>query len=219
VISIILPTLNRADQLVRNLRILRENSRTTLEIVVILDKEDTESKYKLLAYFNEEVKEYFIVKIMEGHPSPVEKWNEGAKLSSGEWLMLGADDVEWTPAWDDISLKTFPNKGFLALRDFADSKKVFEPHFMATRQWLKMYNGGVLAIPHYKHWYLDLEIALRAGKHYEVSQAVLPHKHVIWGTAPNDKTYKRAKPYYEIDSQIFDDRRKRGFPNDFESYL
>jgi len=188
-----------------------------VEVVTVIDREDEATLERVIQFspFSPNIV------TVDGHPDPVFKWNEGAKVARGNWLMLGADDLLWTRNWIAESLNTEGHHGFLAFRDNPRSDKAYEPHYMATRDWLKKYNGGVLCIPHYKHWYIDVEIAsraLRAG-HYKVSRAILPHKHYLFGTAPVDSTYDKAKPYYSDDCKIYAQRLEQCFPNDFESYL
>lgn len=219
-ISVIIPTLNRPHKLISVLNELKLNSGALVEAIVIIDEEDIASKNAVCNYGASGVTIPITVIIVKGHPTPVEKWNNGAKHAHGFWIMLGADDISFTPQWDILSTHT-PNMGFLALRDSADSKKHFEPHYMATKDWLREHNGGVLACPHYKHWCLDVEIAARAQKlnHYKVSNTIIPHNHFIFGTADNDSTYERGRVHYKNDLMLLRDREIKGFPDDFESYL
>ncbi len=216
-ISIIIPTLDRPQKLVKSLEKLKNTTRThETEVIIIVDEEDKATQAIL--------KDNSLAKngcfIVPGHPSPVSKWNFGAKQSKGEWLVLGSDDIDWSHEWLTLSLST-PNAGFLALRDFPNSDKFYEPHYMATREWLKKNQGGVLCVPHYKHWGLDLEVAMRAHRTftYRVSRAVLPHLHYLWGMAVNDSTYNRALPHQLIDLELYKQREKDGFLDDYEGYL
>jgi len=225
-ISIIIPTLNRPYQLINSLDKLEETTEgIPIEIVVIADEGDIKTITACKDYFQERAarrdnQNNYILQVVKGSPTSVEKWNSGAMRSSGEWLVLGADDLDWSFGWLRKSLDT-PNKGFLALQDFDLSEKNFEPHYMATRAWLKEFNGGVLTIPWYKYWGPDLEIAKRAQRagHYVVSAAVVPHKHYLWNLTSNDSTYKKAKPYLKTDLDKFNERELKGFPNDFDPII
>ena len=224
-ISIIIPTLNRPYQLINSLVKLEATTEgIPIEIVVIVDEGDeiTLENVKTFCEWSITARKNIthILQVVKGSPSPVEKWNSGAMRSSGEWLVLGADDLDWSPGWLRKSLDT-SNKGFLALRDFNLSEKNFEPHYMATREWLKEFNGGVLTIPWYMHWGCDLEIARRAQRagHYVVSAAILPHEHYLWNLAPNDTTYEKAKPHLRSDLDKFNERELKGFPDDFDPII
>jgi len=219
-ISVIIPSLDRPQRLISCLTSLQKYSKGSVEVVVILDGEDKSSLEAVTDFATKGVTIPITVRILKDHPTPIEKWNHGAKHSKGGWIMLAADDIVFTQEWDIVSLAT-PNHGFLALRDTVQLDRWFEPHYMATRGWLKQFNGGVLACPHYKHWCPDTEIAQRAHRagHYKVSEAIIPHNHIIWGTAPNDATYDRAKPYHNTDLKLFNERMSKSFPNDYEGYL
>lgn len=224
-ISIIIPSLGRAEQLCNCLRELEQSvrdSEANYEVIIILDEVDPESQDKAKNYIINISKrpDTYTISTLKGSPTAIEKWNHGARKSIGEWLVLAADDLHWTYDWMKASLAT-DNKGFLALRDTYNSAKAFEPHYMSTREWLKKNQGGVLAVPHYTHWGPDLEIAMRARNlgHYQVSNAILPHTHWIWGTAIKDNTYKRAEETHKKDLLLFEERMKKNFPDDFENVL
>lgn len=219
-ISVIIPSLDRPHKLIPVLNDLKLNSRLLVEAIVVLDEEDIASKNAVCNYGASGVSIPLTVRVLKGHPTPIEKWNHGAKHSTGSWIMLAADDIEFTRNWDQISFDT-PNKGFLAFRDTPESRKNFEPHYMATREWLRMYNGGVLATPHYRHWCPDVEIADRAKAqgHYKVSNAIIPHKHYLFGTATKDSTYEKGQVHYMNDLQLLKRRQEQGYLDDFESYL
>jgi len=220
-INVIIPTLGRPHRLISTLQGLKENSKGLVEVIIIADEKDRETIEAVCNYGSTGVTIPLELRVLKGHPTPIEKWNHGARNAKDvEWIMLAADDIVFTHKWDIISVAT-PNYGFLALRDSPTSEKHFEPHYMATRDWLRTNNGGVLACPHYKHWCPDVEIADRARAlgHYVVSEAIIPHNHVIFETASNDATYEKGKAHYAEDLALLHKRQIQGYLNDFESYL
>lgn len=224
-ISIVIPTLNRAEQLRNVLLQLVATTKGACETIVIVDAEDYDS-VKVCADIATAPNVFTLRCIsMEGSPTAVEKWNEGAKKSSYKhldetWLMLAADDIIFPRGWLEDAIAS-ENKGFLAFRDTEGSKKFFEPHYMATVKWLKDYNGGVLAIPLYTHWGLDVETAARArnSNTYCVATPIIKHNHWIFNTAPQDSTYVRGSRSHARDIELFNSRRIDKFPNNFRGYL
>ena len=220
-ISVILPTLDRSERLIKCLESLNRNSTGEIETVLIIDESDYKTRDAVIAFAKTpSFAKPITLRVMAGHPTAMEKWNHGAAYAAHEWLMLAADDIFFTPEWDKKSLETL-NNGFLALRDNPMSIKEFEPHYMATKTWLRNHNGRVLACPHYKQWGPDVEIADRAKLigDYKVSEAVIPHFHVYFHTAFNDATYERGRVHWESDLRLLQKRKAAGYPNDFEGCL
>lgn len=227
-VSIILPTLNRSSQLRKVLnRLVDTTTKGVTETIVIVDAEDYDSvKVCADVATHPENSDFHLRCIsMEGSPFGVEKWNEGAKRGTynhigSTWLALVADDLEFPDNWLADSLEC-ENEGFLAFRDTEGSCKFYEPHYMATVDWLKKYNGGVLAVPHYKHWGIDVEIASKARTSgtYRVAKAVLKHNHVLNSGAMTDSTYEKGETFHVRDMEMFNLRRIDNFPNNFKGYL
>jgi glycosyltransferase involved in cell wall biosynthesis len=211
-VSLILPSLNRAQKLVSTIdNFYNTNGGISIEIIVILSDEDIGSRNRL--------DKLGILYSLIPTSNPVIGWNFGAKLSKGEWLYIASDDVVHPKLWLEKSLNT-KNLGFLAISD-GRVRENFEPFYMATRTWLKENQNGVLAVPHYRHWGIDPEVCGRAikGGSYIKSPIIVTHNHPIYGTTKKDSTYKRAEKFYKKDVALFHTRRKLGFPNDFEGYL
>jgi glycosyltransferase involved in cell wall biosynthesis len=209
-VSIILPSLNRGEQLIKTLdNIISTTSGIPIELIVILSEDDLTSQNLMKDR-----------KFLTTPPDfrPVQSWNYGASLSSGEWLYLGNDDVVHPPNWLEKALAT-PNQGFIGLSDGRVGN--WAPFFMVTREWCRKYQGGVFVVPHYKHWGVDPEICSRAvmSNTYKLAPIYLEHKHYLVGKSKKDSTYMRAEKYHKLDMLLYDERAKLGFPNDFEGYL
>lgn len=215
-ISVIMPTLNRPKRLQDCIMSLRSSMdfKSNCELIVIIDSNDYETISVLKVF-------HISFLTMVPGVTPVEKWNYGLLHAKQPWIMLAADDIVFSGDWINRSLNT-PNRGFLGFHDeVSEFDKGFMPHYMATREWLKTYQNGVLCVPHYKHWGPDLEICARAirSKTYAVSTASIRHKHVFFDTQFADSTYDKAKPHYQNDVKMFYTRRENGFPDDFTSIL
>ena len=219
-VSIIVPTLNRPrllEKLIANVR------STTLsdyyELIVLVEDGDTETwnfinKTPLPATIK-------IFAIPTGS-SPIAAWNIGLKKSLAPWILLAADDIEFPSLWLEDALST-PNQGFLALpeKEGGNPTLNWEPHFMATRAWLKEFQHGVLTIPHYRHWGTDVETCDRATRSNTFIRArtIIVHHHWMKDASLIDSTYQNAQKFYNRDIMLYQTRKSMGFPNDFESVI
>ncbi len=219
-VLIILPTLNRPARLLKSLESLREsftNWQDSIRIVIVVDRDD-ENTIHIIPKLGEAC-----IVFSDPLSSAVEKWNLGStfSISNDEWLFAASDDVLYPLGWLDTVLIT-PNSGFIAIPDqHSDPVKWYEPFFIARREWLINNNGGVLAIPSYKHWGFDVETCERATKigHFIRAKVNLTHNHWCFGTALKDSTYVKAEYWHSIDLQHLSLRRSSGYPNDFEPIL
>jgi glycosyltransferase involved in cell wall biosynthesis len=210
--SLILPSLNRPEKLVATIENLyNTTSKLKVEIIVVLDKDDKTSQERM---------KDFHPYILVPSKGPIFAWNEGAKISKGEWLYIASDDVIHPPDWLEIALNT-KNTGFVSLPDQGSRRREFDPFYIATRDWLKTYQNGVLAVPHYKHWGIDPEIAGRAFLHNQFVRSPInvEHNHFLFNKSERDSTYDKAALHYKRDLEIFYQRQSMAFPDDFVGYL
>ncbi len=215
-ISVVIPSRGRADQLKKCINGLKATTQGhDVQTVIVLDEDDAASINAIGATPVTPI-------VLSGEPkNAVEKWNLGAHAASGDWLVLGADDLEWGDGWLEKALTT-PNQGFIGFNDGHMDGKELATHYMMTREYSRAHNGGVLAIPHYHSWYLDVEAterAKRAGKFAFAREAYVEHRHPLWNKAQMDDTYRRGQQWYAIDQQTYAERSRAGFPDDFESVL
>ncbi len=219
--SIIIPTRHRAKLLESRLQTLYKNTpelRTgEAELIIALDMDDEDTK-KLAA-------SYPLVKVSTNLPLelPCVKWNNASKVANGEWLVTVSDDCIPEFEWLTHALNSL-NQGFLGLPDGVTGSRnqFFTPLYMATRGWLRKYNGGVLVIPKYKSWYADVETAMRAHRSHTymvAGRSVVTQLHSIFQTAPDDEIYELGRQRQREDARVYNERELAGFPNDFERCL
>jgi glycosyltransferase involved in cell wall biosynthesis len=209
-VSIILPSLDRPVQLISTLDNIIYTSRPIpIEIIVLLNQSDYNSQTAM--------KDRPFLLIPDDF-SPIQAWNYGASLSSGEWLYLGSDDVVHPDHWLEKSLDT-PNQGFIGLGD--GTVKDWALFFLVTKDWCKKYQGGVFLVPHYHNWGVDPEASLRAKRSgtYTLAPVILDHRHYQLKKSKRDSTYIKAEKYHKKDTDLFLTRQGSGFPDDFEGYL
>ena len=139
------------------------------------------------------------------------KWNFALSIASNfDAYILGSDDTYYLPGWYEEMVKSLEendNSGLFALNDGTSCQ-----HYLMTRDFMVEHHGGVMAVPHYSGWSLDIEAverASRVGKYFFVEKARLVHD---WhGSATRIKCNR--------DKAIFEARKAVGFPDDFESII
>ena len=214
-VSVIIPSLNRAQKLIKvldNLAAVTDDSK--YEAIVLLEQDDSES-WAIVP----RRKEKFL--LIPNNTTPINAWNQGLRAAQYEWVLLGADDIVFPPNWLENCSETF-NQGFLALQERETPNHNWEPHFLLSKAWMKKHQNGVLTIPHYAHWGTDVETCERAVRSNTFTRArnvVIAHNH--WAKDPSleDSTYAHAKKFHRRDMSIFEFRKSLGFPDDFESIL
>jgi glycosyltransferase involved in cell wall biosynthesis len=164
------------------------------------------------------------LEIMPGGSGPVAAWNHALKVSTGEWLVLGADDLVFNPGWYEEMARGFEQGGFVALTYYPNNTIIHDwaTHFGMTREYIKKWNGGCMLTPHYHHQWIDPEASARAqyaGEYVEGVQ-IIEHKHPAYGTAEIDDTYRQGcYKWGTPDGEVFRRRQRQGFPDDFEAII
>lgn len=150
----------------------------------------------------------------------VQKWNYGLKCALGfDAYVLGADDLWPQDGWLDAALEAASlGFGFVGLNDCHTDGAQLATHFLVTRDFIASHLGGVLCVPHYRAWYLDVEATARAKRAHQFAYAVnarVDHRHVHWGKAEMDETYRRGYAVHRYDMLIHAARERAGYPNDY----
>ena len=154
-------------------------------------------------------------------------WNAALRAAPDyQAYILGADDMYFCPGWLEETLRVLETElhgsglvGFNDMRKNAYQHCV--THFLATRDFLIQYHGGVLAFEAYACDFTDMESdrrARRAGKWAWAKEAHVPH---VWmGKADKDDiSYQLAAAKRPAQKAIYEAREKAGFPDDMERIL
>lgn len=219
-VSIIIPTRMRSQLLGERLETIIKHTpeleNRDAELIIALDQDDSET-------INLVVEKRLDVISCKSLETPANKWNQAVRYARGNWLVTLSDDCIPQDKWLTNALSMLTN-GFIGLPDgvTGDRNNLFTPLYMATREWLSKYHGGVLVIPHYKSWYADIETAMRAKRSntYTVGRnSVVKQLHTVFGTAVNDEIYKLGESRRAEDLAMYNLRSSYGFPDDFERVI
>lgn len=98
-ISLILPTYNAVDELKLAIRSLKNNTRSSYELVILVDPlQQTQRPHPGILKFLDEARIFY--HINEKNIGPYAAWNKGAQMASHEILVFITDDQYFAPNWD-----------------------------------------------------------------------------------------------------------------------
>ena len=189
--SLLCPTRNRPQFLVRLYSSLIETADHPEEIELIVFIDDDDNSY-------DEIQLPGLIKIKEPRRLLAECWNRCYEEASGDYLQLLGDDVLFrTPHWDTIvkeKIDSCPNKiGFVYGDDGCTSGKDFGTHGFIHRNWAMV--TGYFVPPYFSAGWVDywLDTVSRdiGQKHY--IDIYTEHMHVGFDKAPDDDTYRSAR--------------------------
>lgn len=150
-------------------------------------------------------------------------WNMGLSMSSGEYVVIGADDLWFTDGWLDealLAMTRLPDAcGLVGLNDGHGGPDTPCTHWLAHREFLSQHMGGVMAFECYKFCCNDTEAharAVRANRYVYAPDALVRHDHPAHGTRPLDETDRRNQQWAARDLELYYQREAQGFPNDFD---
>jgi glycosyltransferase involved in cell wall biosynthesis len=230
-VSVILPTSSRPERVeacVRQILNTLAYSRFPLEIICCVDA-DHASLEALIRLAKEDGR----VKVLWNGTlqGPAKAWNSGARVAQGEYFVLAADDLWFTDGWLTAALTAMAvlpeGKGLVGLYDGHPPRDQLTPdswctHWIAHRQFLVDYMGGVMAFEAYRYGYNDTEAwfrATRAGRYVLCADAYVRHDHYDYGERPKDALDEYNRSFLTQATEVFHRRQAEGFPDDFEPVI
>jgi hypothetical protein len=149
----------------------------------------------------------------------VDQWNQAAKYSHGDILIMMADDLFPPKHWDtklwnvylDISI---PSDGVFDVGYTPDNPCYpLIAHSIVTRDYYDCF--GYLLHPDYIGLMSDVEfteVARASGRVVPCYDIELRHLNPERGTAPWDDVYKKHRSTLKQDQETYEKRKKAGFP-------
>lgn len=218
-VSVIFPTTGRKDMALAALKSLFATTQEYhLEVIAVVDA-DMDSADAIRSTFKGKVN---IVDYSPNYRGCSKAWNDGLAQSTGDYIVLAADDLEFTDGWLDEALKvmdTLPDGGGLVgFNDDVWNGNELATHYLFSRQFIIDHMGGRLAWECYRHSFNDVETnerAKRANRYAWAEKAVVKHHHWTKGGREQDATDTRWLPEWQASSNAYEARRVAGFPNDY----
>ena len=215
--AILFPTFGRVEQA---RRCLDQFIQTAPAATCVVVTEDDERAWGPLL----DDEHILFVPVTEGMTA-VQKWNHALKKAQHfDAFLLGADDLWPAEGWLDevLNVQAKTGAGCVAVNDCITDGNALGTHYLLTKDWIKQHQGGVMCVPHYRSWGLDVETnerAKRSGTYAWAANAKVEHRHVHWKKAPMDDTYRIGYRVHQYDDFILSIRRRAGFPNDFQAVI
>lgn len=149
-------------------------------------------------------------------------WNDALALSTGDPVILAADDLVFEAGWLDAALAQMAEfgegGGLVGFNDGHGLGPDLSTHYMVSRQLIVQAFGGVIAWEEYKHSFNDEEACARAkvvGRYAWCETARVTHRHWIFGSRAQDDTDARNLGSHPASQAAFAARAAAGFPNDY----
>jgi GT2 family glycosyltransferase len=149
-------------------------------------------------------------------------WNAALRVSTGDPVVLAADDLEFQPGWLEAALtclQGFPDGwGLVGFNDGHWGPEL-STHYLMSRRLIVEVFGGVVAWEHYHHSFNDREANARAqaaGRYAWCEDARVYHRHWLFGDRPQDGTDTRELGLHPWSERKFNERQAQGFPDDYE---
>lgn len=143
-------------------------------------------------------------------------WNVALKAAPDyDAYVIASDDMEFLDGWYDIVqsyLQKLGGSGLVGM-NAGWKKSDYSFFYLMTRDFMVEHHGGVAAVPLYQFWGVDTEAcerAMRQGKYVKTKEIVCRH-HREKELPPVEKR--------EAVKQIYNQRVKQGFPDNFERIL
>jgi glycosyltransferase involved in cell wall biosynthesis len=152
-------------------------------------------------------------------------WNDALAISTGDPVVLAADDLEFRYGWLDAALGTlqeFPDGWGLVGFNDGHWRDELSTHYLMSRRFIVEVLGGVIAWDVYRHSFNDREAnerARRAGRYAWCENAHVFHRHWIFGERPQDSTDTRLLGLHGESQRVFDERQAAGFPDVQEAVI
>lgn len=149
------------------------------------------------------------------------KMNHAYRETSGEWLLLGAQDIHFHKGWDVAALECAERSGkrVIGTNDLGnpESRRTqgFSTHPLIHRSYVQEHGTidrpDLMVSEAYDHNWCDRELAetaaLRNEWHY-CKASVVEHLHFHWGKGETDATYKKGLKNFGRDRAIYQRRAR-----------
>lgn len=206
-IDVLVPMLGRPDSIRPLLESFEQHSGLGDKLIFIISPSDTPI-YKECVDIGVD---YHMVAWEPGPADYARKMNEGFWITDQPWVFLAASDITFTPGW---TKPAGMDADVIATNDQANAqvqRGMFGTHCFVRRSYVDEQGAsadgpGVLLHEGYDHNFVDREmcgVAQSRRRFHFAKEAIVPHRHYLWGTAKKDRTYIKAMRHFHQDRQLF----------------
>lgn len=188
-ISILLPSRGRPENVERLYKSLERTTRGKWEMLVRLDSDDPRLNEYMDGWALPRLRNYVGPRRLLS-----EMWNELLPHVDGHYLMHGGDDITFeTEDWDLEVTAQFPPDGIAVVHgnDLSPNSQRISTHSFVTRKWVDTL--GYLCPPYFASDYNDLwltEVADALERRIYLPNVIIEHHHPAFGKAEWDQTHQ-----------------------------
>lgn len=220
-ITILVPTYNRAHRLESVRDNISRNTAGAYELKFCVEEDDQDS----IAAVRSLSLEPSVNRRTHNYAGAV---NSGFEDSCGDYIFCGSDDLNFHPDWDRIALAKAP-ASVIGTRDLTNpdaERGTHATHYLVSRTYIETFGGVIDEAPGkvihegYIHGWTDtefIETAKYRGVFEPCMDAVVEHMHWFFGKAQLDDTYIKSRDSNDADSRTFYSREHL-WHGDFRSY-
>lgn len=213
-IDILVPCLGRPESIARLKLNVAETTTQNADLCFIVSPHDA-------AVVSECIFEGVRFLLMERQPGRgdyAKKMNHAFRETTGDWLLLGAQDIHFHEGWDVAALMcaTVSGKRVIGTNDLGNpgvKRGEFSTHPLVARSYVTDHgtiDSDGLVSEVYDHNWVDRELAETAQHrdewHY-CAASVVEHLHPHWKGGPLDDTYRKGLRNFGKDRMTYLDRR------------
>lgn len=213
-IDILIPVLNRPDNAAKVIRSITEHTEVDYSVVFLCSRGD---RREIAACKRTGAR--IIIEDFGIRGQYPKKMNLGYQRTDREFLLMGADDLEFTDGWDEraLAMAERTGAGVIGTNDQGHPEVMrghFATHPLVRRSYIDRQGGsldgpGSIFSLAYDHNYSDRELCHLAqyrGQWAFAADSVIIHHHPSWGRAKVDPTYVKGARMIGDDYRIFRER-------------
>lgn len=219
-IGVLIPVLDRPDDAARVARSIRQASVLDVDILFVCSPDDLDEIHAV----EETGEPKLVVDWSPGRADYARKINRGAQTLLTDWLLTGADDLEFHPGWDVNALAEAAATGAAVIgtndlcnpgvmRGTHSTHTLIDAQYAADVGTTFTDGPGVLLHEGYRHQWVDTELveaARRRGVWAHALDSHVQHLHPICDPGrERDETYMKAMNGQDAqhDRRLFHARR------------
>ena len=216
-ISILIPVLARPDNAAKVVDSIRWTTENDYGIIFVCSPAD----YAEIAAVEDTNEEFIVCGWTPGPGDFARKTNLGFRLTEGEWVFLGADDLVFHEGWDAAALEVAAETGaaVIGTQDLCNplvKRGRHSTHSLVHRDYIDSEGGtfdeepGVVYAECYDHQSVDNELLIVAqdrGRWAFAERSVVEHLHPLTRRTSMDATYRKALANGREDYALFNSRR------------
>ncbi len=211
VIDILVPVLARpqnAQPLVDSIRAATESEHRITFLLSLDDDDEMYAVYKTECPY---------IRSPDGRYAP--KINLGVRLTQGEFIFLGADDLRFHPGWDTAAIESYyeTDKPVIGTNDLGNPTVMagrHATHSLVHRSYVEqgtIDDPTILLHEGYVHNWVDTEFIATAMKRNAFTfsrESHVEHLHPFWHKGKDDAVYEKGRQGYRVDHRLYQKRRR-----------